>query len=116
MAKAQVIKQWIEVQEGAISDEPPKARDGKYHFYLFLNHCQIRRTAKGDSVLRTSGVQEIVGTSRHDMDQRVSDFVDRGDVRMLEVEANELPRSEPATPALVDGTDPIYQKKETTNG
>lgn len=112
MSKTELIKQWIEVYNGSMEDN----RDGRHEYYLFVNHCEVRRSTKQEYVTRVSTVEFIRGDSDEELLDKFLAFIKRDNVRLLtpDIQCNtagcDVPKREPLRPSLLDGTDPIYQR------
>lgn len=107
------LDEWVEVSDGALSDEPPHTNDGKYHWILLANRVRVSGGKSGPRLTRTVDAIELAGESAEDVQSKVSAYVARPGVRLLisGIETNTLPRREAATDALVEGTAAIYQPK-----
>lgn len=116
MAKAEIIRRWNEVADGAMHDSPPRTRDGKHHYWIFVNRCEVQRKAGVTRLVRVNDVKEFTGNSMDDVEQQVVSFCDQPGVRMLRDDLNandwdELPLRSEAPADVIDGTADIYKRK-----
>jgi len=109
-----VYKEWIELSEGCLVDGPPKTKT--HHYWLFVNHCRVKKLASGRLVLeRRTGVHHVEAPSGAAVRRKVQDYVNRPEVRLLrkDIESNDfktLPKRQLDVPeSVVTGHAEIYQ-------
>ena len=99
---------FMEMSRGFLNDEDGWAR-------IDVVKCTVREVA-GASMLfrRHARIKPFQGTNKDDARAQVEAFGSRDDVRLLAegLETNQLPKEEPLTPELRDGTAEIYREPE----
>jgi hypothetical protein len=95
-------------------DGPPKS--ALHKFYLFVNHCRVKKLPSGRLVLeRKTNVEVVEHSTIRGRDKLLQAFVNRRDVRLLrnDLETNDfeqLPKRQLDVPSkVVRGTAEIYQ-------
>lgn len=124
MGSTTVISEWREVYPVCFEDgpdnemKPVRARPSRWTTVFLVNHVLALRlpNGRGDEVRRTVGVQECSGATAEQLRKDMTSFFRQDDVRLLadDVKANDdgdVPKKEPASPHLLDGTDLIFQSK-----
>lgn len=117
--KPKTIASWLEMSQSYLTDGPPKVRH--YEAIVFVNRCEVRETPTGKRyLLRNLGIETLIAPTRRTLEDRVSDFAMRDDVRLLArgLETNDfdaLPRkSANLTSELLDGSCDLYAAIEVT--
>lgn len=116
MAKAKIIRSWIELSETFLT--PPKQREGAFEATLFTNRCELREKPDGSLLLRSTGITALTARSQDELDRKIRDFAMREDVRLLAkgVESNDfdtLPKEQKNPPQdIIDGTSDVYMVED----
>lgn len=107
-----VLGNWTELYNGMFGDKQ------RFACTLVLLRCQAAETPGGKrKVRRKLVIIELVGSDQDDLDQKVVEFAEQPDVRLLALGieghgSKGVPLEEPLTDELLDGTASIYAQSQ----